>query len=68
MASAAPKPKYVVNESGKKTEVVLSMKSYKQLLAAWEEVADAEDYENARRTAKKFIDTKELRKRVFHNK
>ena len=68
MANAVPKPKYVVDESGKTSAVVLSVRDYERLLAAWEEVADAADFSAARKSARKFISAKELRRRVVRGK
>ena len=64
MASRVLKPKFVVDESGKKTAVIVTMKDYERLLAAWEDVADAEDFAVARESAKTFLDTDSLRDRV----
>jgi PHD/YefM family antitoxin component YafN of YafNO toxin-antitoxin module len=68
MASAGPKPKYVVDENGKTSAVVLSVRDYERLLAAWEEVADAADFAAARKSARKFVSAKELRRRVMQGK
>lgn len=42
----------------------LTMRDYKKLLAAWEEVADAADFEAARSSAEDFITVDELRRQV----
>lgn len=68
MGNGAPKPKYIVDESGNKSAVVLSMEDYERLLAAWEEVVDAADFATARKSTKKFISTDNLRRRVLRNK
>lgn len=68
MASAIPKPKFVVDESGNTREVILSVKDYKRLVAAWEEVADSEDFAAARRTCRETISIEELRHRVLGQK
>lgn len=68
MASAIPKPKFVVDESGNAKEVILSVKDYKRLVDAWEEVADSEDFATARRTCRKTIPVEELRHRVLGQK
>jgi len=65
MAGTAPKPKFVINDSCKKSAVLLSIRDYERLLAAWEEVADSEDFAAASDSAKKFISTGELRRRVL---
>lgn len=65
MATCAPKPKFVVDESGKKSAVVLSIRDYERLLEAWEEVLDAADYTAACESASDFVSTDELRRRVF---
>ncbi|MFH0794313.1 MAG: hypothetical protein V2A74_09815 [bacterium] len=61
---SAPKAQYVVNESGEKSAVLVSLGDYERLLAAWEEVADAEDFSTARKTVRKFISPQELRRKV----
>ena len=65
MESKAPRPKFVVDESGKKSAVLLGLSDYARLLTAWEEIADSEDFASARGSAKKFIGTEELRQRVL---
>ena len=68
MAHTFPKPKYVVNESGKASSVILTVADYERLLAAWEEVADSEDFATAKTTAKRLISADELRRRVTRPK
>jgi hypothetical protein len=63
-----PKPKFVVDEHGKKSGVLLSIEDYERLMEAWEEVADADDFAEARRTTKNFISPDELRRRVLDDK
>ena len=65
MATTAPKPKFVVDESGKKSAVLLSIRDYERLLDAWEEVLDSADFAAARESASNFVSTDELRRRVF---
>lgn len=65
---SAPKAQYVVNESGKKSAVLVSLRDYERLLAAWEEVADAEDFAATKSTARRFLSTQELRRRVTRKK
>ena len=64
MATKAPVPKFVLDEEGRKSEVILSIRDYERLLAAWEEIADAEDLEAARASATDFVTVDELRKLV----
>jgi len=68
MPDAVVKPKYIVEGSGKRSAVVLSISNYRRLLAAWEEVADAADFAQARRSAKKFVSPDELRRRVMRKR
>jgi hypothetical protein len=53
-------PRYIVDEAGRRTQVVLSVRDYKRLLAAWEDVADAGDFAAAKRTAKSFMSLEEF--------
>jgi len=64
MANSIPKPKYIVEPSGRKSAVVLSLHEYERLYAAWEEVADAADFAAARRSARKFVSPDELRRQL----
>ena len=66
-ADTALKPKFVMDDSGRKSAVLLSIRDYERLLAAWEEVADAQDFAAARSSAKEFISPGELRRRVLNN-
>ena len=66
MVNAALKPKFVMDDSGRKSAVLLSIRDYERLLAAWEEVADAQDFAASRASAKEFISPGELRRRVLH--
>ena len=66
MAETAPKPKFVMDDSGRKSAVLLSVRDYERLLAAWEEVADAQDFVAARASAKEFLSPSELRRRVLN--
>ncbi len=68
VALKAPKPRYLVDESGKKSAVVLSVDDYSRLLEAWEEVADAEDFDAARKSAKDFVPAHSLRGQVFRGR
>ena len=65
MTTGAPKPKFVVDEAGKKSAVVLSIRDYERLLSAWEKVLDASDFAAAHASATDFISTDELRRRAF---
>ena len=55
------KPKYLVDEQGKRTAVVLSMRDYRSLLQRLEELEDALDLDEAIGTAKGFRDYNEIR-------
>lgn len=66
MVNSALKPKFVMDDSGRKSAVLLSIRDYERLLAAWEEVADAQDFAAARASAKKCISPGELRRRVLN--
>ncbi len=54
-------PKYLVDEQGKRTAVVLSMRDYRKLLQRLEELEDALDLDEAVETAKGFQDYNEIR-------
>lgn len=49
------KEKYIVDEEGKKTAVVLRLKDFKKLLEEIEDYEDRLDLEKAKREAKGFI-------------
>ena len=55
------KPKYLVNERGRKTSVVLSMKDYQRLLQRLEDLEDALELDDAVETATGFRDYNEIR-------
>ena len=61
MKAGTPKPRFIVDENGKKSSVLLSMADYRKLMDAWEEVADAEEFAEARGTATNFITMDDLR-------
>ncbi len=61
--SAVLKPKFIIDDSGRKSGVLLSIRDYNRLAAAWEEVADSRDFIQARDTAKVFISPEVLRRR-----
>ena len=48
------KPKYLVNEKGRKTAAVLSMKEYRCLMQRLEDLEDALDLDRAVETAEGF--------------
>ncbi|MCC6152174.1 MAG: hypothetical protein IT367_00335 [Candidatus Hydrogenedentes bacterium] len=60
MSDALTAPRYIVDETGKRTQVVLSVRDYKRLLAAWEDAVDARDFAAAKRNAKRFVSADEL--------
>ena len=55
------KPKYVVNEKGRKTAVVLSIKDYRALMQRLEDLEDALDLDHAIETAMGFREYSEIR-------
>ena len=54
------KPKYVVNEKGRKTAVVLSIKDYRVLMQRLEDLEDALDLDRAVETATGFREYTEI--------
>lgn len=55
------KPKYVVDEKGRKTAVVLSIKDYRALMQRLEDLEDALDLDHAVETATGFRAYSEIR-------
>ncbi len=55
------KPKYVVDEKGRKTAVVLSIKDYRVLMQRLEDLEDALDLDHAVETATGFREYSEIR-------
>jgi PHD/YefM family antitoxin component YafN of YafNO toxin-antitoxin module len=55
------KPKYLVNEKGRKTAAVLSMKDYRSLMQRLEDLEDALDLDQAVETATDFREYGEIR-------
>ncbi len=55
------KPKYVVDEKGRKISVVLSMKDYRALMQRLEDLEDALDLNQAVETATGFREYSEIR-------
>lgn len=54
--------RYLVDRDGKKSDVVLSLKEFKKLLKALEDLEDALDLKEAIRTAQGFRDYSDVRK------
>ena len=54
-------PKYLVNEKGRKTAAVLSMKDYRLLMQRLEDLEDALDLDEAVETATDFREYSEIR-------
>lgn len=48
------RPKYILNERGKPTEVILSVRAYRRLLEIAEDAADARALDEAVKNAKGF--------------
>ena len=55
------KPKYVVNEKGRKTATVLSMEDYRSLMQRLQDLEDALDLDRAVETATDFREYTEIR-------
>jgi hypothetical protein len=55
------KPKYLVNEQGRKTAVVLSISDYRKLMQRLEELEDALDLDETVEAATGFRDYDEIR-------
>lgn len=55
------KPRYLVDEAGRKTGAVLSMKDYRRLMQRLEDLEDALDLDRAVRTATGFCDYATIR-------
>ncbi len=73
MTASVFKPRYVVEESGLRTHVVLTVRMFRRLLCAWEEVTDARDFAEAKRNARTFAPAtvltqskRKIRKRPRH--
>ena len=58
------KPKYVVDEKGRKTAVVLSIKDYRALMQRLEDLEDALDLDRAVETATGFREYSEIREEL----
>jgi len=54
--------RYIVNDKGRKTAVLLNLKEYKQLIARVEELEDALELDNAVHNATGFRNYKDIRK------
>jgi hypothetical protein len=68
MASSSVKAKFVVDESGRKSAVQVSIRDFRRLMDAWEEVNDAKDFAVAKKTSKKLISVAELKHRVLSDR
>ena len=55
------KPKYVVDEKGRKTAIVLPIKDYRALMQRLEDLEDALDLDHAVETAAGFREYSEIR-------
>ena len=58
------KPKYVVNEKGRKTATILSIKDYRALIQRLEDLEDALDLDRAVETATGFRPYTEIREEL----
>ena len=59
------KPRFVIEENGKKSAVLLSIKEYNQLMEVLEDLADSSDFAKAKKSSKNLISTKVLRQKVL---
>ena len=62
------KPKFVTDDNGKKTSVILNMKEYKTLLEYLEDLEDANDLLKAERKATGFVPYEVFRKKFLSGK
>ena len=62
MQNIAVKPKYLINEKGRKKAVVLDLKEYEHILEALEDLEDANDLLKAERNATSFTPYEKFRK------
>jgi len=60
----AIKEKFIVDENGNKTEVVLSIKDYEALISELEEFEDARIYDIAHSSKQEFIPFEEAMKEI----
>lgn len=58
------KPKYVVNEKGRKTATVLSMEDYRSLMQRLQDLEDALELDRAVETATDFREYSEIRAEI----
>ena len=58
------KPRYLVNENGRRTAAVLSMKDYRMLIQRLEDLEDALDLDEAAETATSFREYAEIREEL----
>ena len=58
------KPKYLVNEKGRRTAAVLSMKDYRALMQRLEDLEDALELDEAVETATGFREYAEIREEL----
>jgi hypothetical protein len=58
------KPKYITDEKGKKTSVVIDLRDYKNLMDYLEDLEDAQDLLKAEREATGFIPYDVVRKKL----
>ncbi len=68
MKASTPKARFIVEPSGRRSAVVIALRDYERLLAAWEEVADARDFADAKASSKATISVEQLRRTVMKRK
>ena len=61
------KPKFLIDEKGRKKAVVLDLKKYKHIIEIMENLEDANDLLNAEREATAFTPYEKFRKRWLKN-
>lgn len=59
------KPKFIINDKGKKTSVIVDIKEYENLLEYLEDIEDANDLLKAEREATGFILYENFRKNLI---
>lgn len=57
-------PRFIHDKEGARSEVVLSIEDYQILIEAWEDLEDARDFEEAKRTTTDFLTLEQLKKEL----
>lgn len=61
--SASKKIKYIYNEQGKKTDVLIPMSQYKQIMEELEDLEDLRDVQEAKDYKGEWLSLEEIKKR-----